>query len=324
MRALVTGATGFIGSHLTSKLIESGHKVRAFVRQTNDSSWLESIGAEIVHGSLIDLNAAQEACKDVDIVFNLAGRMGGYKSTEQEMRLVNVTAVETLLEACQKSEVQQFIHCSTPGVVGMVGIAPECMPYNPTGPYEHTKYEGERIALQYHDNGKVPVTVVCPDFVYGPGDLHKLKMFKAIQEGRFPIIGSGNSLIHPTYIDDIVSGFELVANNEAAYGEKFNFAGPRPVTIKELVTTIADKLNVKVTRLPIPVPAARLAAVGAEVAAKLVSKEPIVTLYQINFFTRDHASDISKAKQILGFQPQVDLQEGINRTIQWYKIQSHL
>ena len=272
----------------------------------------------------MDRLAVCDACRGVDIVFNLAGRLGQPRATKQEMRLANVSAVMTLLEACQESSVRQVIHCSTPGVVGMVGIAPECLPYRPAGTYERTKCDGERLALIYHRNGRVPVSVVRPDFVYGPGDLHKLRLFQAIKDGRFRIIGRGSSLLHPTYVEDAINGFLLVMNNPTAYGEILNIAGPQPVTVAELAGTIADALGVSLSRTRVPAFAAKLAALGTEAAAVVLRRQPILTRYQVNFFTRDHASDISKAQQMLGFEPQIALSEGIGRTVEWYRREGYL
>lgn len=323
MLVLVTGATGFIGSHLAPVLIDSGHQVRALVRKTSDTSRLPD-GVEIVKCSLTEQDQVSYACRDADIVFNLAAKLGGRAAAIQELRQANVLAVRVLLEACRNSRVRQFIQLSTPGVVGMAGVAPECLPYHPSGVYERTKIEGEKIALAYHRKYQVPVTVIRPDFVYGPGDLRKLKMFRAIKNGRFPIIGKGKSLLHPTYVDDVVRGLLTVMLNPAAYGETFNIAGPRPVTVIELICAISDAIGVKRTEARVPVIAAKLAAYCAEAAAGLLKKEPLLTRYQVRFFSRDHASDITKAEQMLGFRPEVGYDKGLKLTVDWYKKQGYL
>lgn len=324
MMILVTGATGFIGGHLTRALLASSHRVRAVVRETSNWTWLAAEGVEIVKGSFLDIEFATEACAGIEVVVNAIGKMGGPSVRESEMREVNVTSVATLLEASQSAGVRQFIHCSTPGVVGMVGVAPECMPYSPAGPYERTKCEGEKLALSAHRSGRIAATVIRPDFVYGPGDLHKLKLFKAIRHGSFPIIGSGRSLLHPTYVDDVVGGLMLMIDNPAAYGEVFNIAGPEPVSVVELASAIASGLGVREPSTRIPAFVAKAAALGAEIGGKVIGKAPGVTRYQVDFFAKSHASDISKAKQMLGFSPEVTLDEGIKRTIRWYADEGYL
>ncbi|MEN6370854.1 MAG: NAD(P)-dependent oxidoreductase [Armatimonadota bacterium] len=324
MLILVTGATGFIGGHLVQALLESGHQVRAIVRDGSSYERLESDGVEIRKGSLLDPESVSAACRNIDVVFNLAAKLGGHSVKADEMREVNVHAVRVLLEACRKNNVRQVIHCSTPGVVGMSGIAPECLPYRPSALYERTKCDGERTALAYHKNNSVAVTVIRPDFVYGPGDLHKLRMFKAIKEDRFPLLGSGRSLLHPTYVDDVARGCLDVMENPAAFGETFNIAGPRPVTVFELTTVISNALGLKPTCKRVPVILAKLAAYGAEAAAVILNREPILTRYQVNFFSRDHASDTSKAQQLLGFEPRVSLSDGIRQTVEWYIEQGYL
>ncbi|MEN6519712.1 MAG: NAD(P)-dependent oxidoreductase [Armatimonadota bacterium] len=324
MLILVTGATGFIGGHLVQALLRSGHEVRAIVRESSNYERLSSNGVEIKKGSLVDPESVSAACRNVDVVFNLAAKLGGQAVKVDEMRQVNVQAVRVLLEACQRNNVRQVIHCSTPGVVGMSGVAPECLPYRPSALYERTKCDGEKTALAYHKNNHVAVTVIRPDFVYGPGDLHKLKLFKAIKEDRFPLIGSGRSLLHPTYVDDVVSGCLITMENPAAFGEIFNIAGPRPVTVFELAKVISNTLGLRSTRKNVPVILAKLAAYGAEAAAGILNHEPPLTRYQVNFFTRDHASDTSKAEQTLGFEPQVSLSDGIQQTVEWYIDQGYL
>lgn len=324
MLIVVTGATGFIGGHLARALAASGHRVRATARETSNTTEIEADGIEIRRGSLLDESFAAEVCQDADIVFNLMGRMGGPSVREKDMHLVNVDAVTTLLKACRKSRVRQFIHCSTPGVVGMVGVAPECMPYRPAGPYERSKCDGEKAVILYSQNGGVPATVVRPDFVYGPGDMHKLKMFRTIKEGRFPIIGSGRSLLHPTYVEDVIRGLMIVMDNQAAYGEIFNIAGPEPVSVAGFIGAIADGLGVKPPRMRVPTLAAGLAAVGSEIGSAILRREPPLTRYQVKFFTRSHTSDISKARQMLGFEPLVRLDEGIPKTIGWYLEKGYL
>jgi nucleoside-diphosphate-sugar epimerase len=323
MLTLVTGASGFLGGKLVQSLVDSGHQVRAVVRQSSDCGRLEN-GTEIRRISLLDFQAVCEACQGVEVVFNLAGKMSKYPIRHTDLELANVHVVKTVIDACRESGVRQLIHCSTPGVVGMIGVAPECMPYQPAGPYERTKAKSEKLVRSPHTEEKLATTVIRPDFIYGPGDLHKLKMFKAIKDGRFAIIGHGRNLFHPTYIDDVVQGFMLTMGNPDAYGQIFNIAGPTPVRLSSLVATIAEELGVRPIRAKAPTAAAKLAAIGAETAYKMLRREPPLTRYQVNYFTRSHASDISKARHMLGFDPQVGMHEGIRRTIEWYRMEGLL
>lgn len=321
MRALVAGATGFIGHRLVSRLLDDGHQARAMVRVTSAATRLEDQGVDLrrVDFNDPDAHGIAEACAGVDIIYNLIGQIGGWGVSRHDLRLANALIVKRLLEGCQRVGVKQFVHCSTPGVVGMSGVAGEQMPYRPVSRYEETKFQGEKAALGLHLTGSVPVTVIRPDFVYGPGDLHKLKLFRAVKDGKFVLIGGGRSLLHPTYVDDVVDGLLLAAGQEKAYGQVFNIAGPEPVTVCRLVEAIADKLDVPVPKARVPAFAARSAAALAEVGAVLTGTKPLLTRYQVSFFSRDHASDISKAKATLGYQPKVDLEEGVGRAVSWYR-----
>ncbi|MDO8683382.1 MAG: NAD-dependent epimerase/dehydratase family protein [Armatimonadota bacterium] len=324
MRVLVAGASGFIGFHLVCRLKSDGYEVRALARQTSDTSALDKLGVEVCKADFSELKSLISPCSGIDVAFNLIGRIGGWGVSESDLRLANVTTVKNLLEACRDAGVAHFIHCSTPGVVGMSGVAPESLPYHPTGKYEQTKYEGEKVALGAQITGSIPVTIVRPDFVYGPGDLHKLKLFRAIRDGRFPLIGDGRSLLHPTYIEDVIDGMMLVARNEAAFGQIFNLAGPEPVTVDRMVRVIAQELGIPAPRMRIPVTVAKSVAMLAEAGAIMTHSEPLLTKYQVKFFTCDHASDVSKARLALGYKPKVSIERGVELTIKWYKEQKLL
>lgn len=319
MRALVAGATGFIGRHLVRCLGEAGYEVRALARPTSDGSVLSDLKVEVRRGSIGDKDFLKSAVSGVDLVYNLIGQIGGWGVSKRDLQEANVTAVGLLLAACQDADVNRFVHCSTPGVVGMSGVASESLPCNPCGQYELSKLEGETIALGFGAEKRLSVAVARPDFVYGPGDLHKLKLFRAVKNRRFPLIGGGISLLHPTYIDDVVNGLLLVGQHPAACGEVFNLAGPGPVSVSYLVRCITRRLKCELPRLRVPTLAAKSAAAISEWGATLTRTDPLLTRYQVKFFTLDHASDISKARTVLGYEPQVSVEQGVDRTVRWYQ-----
>ena len=324
MLILVTGATGFIGGHTAAALVEAGHSVRATVRISSRVEHLEKLGVELRVGSLSDSAFLRESCEGIDVVMNLAGRLGGWDVRQEELRLANVAVVKKLICAAEASGAKQFIQCSTPGVVGMVGIAAEDAPYNTMGEYERTKREAEEFALSRNLKDGLAVTVARPDFVYGPGDLHKLKMFQAIRKRRFPLIGGGGSLLHPTHVRDVAGGLILMLERTEAFGHVFNIAGPRPVTVREMVSIVVNTLNVKPPRISVPTPVALGAGFMGEMAARLFNCQPPITRQQVVFFTRDHASDITRAKKVLGYEPLIKPEDGIASTIAWYRQEGYI
>lgn len=319
MYILVTGATGFIGGHAVDTLLATGHEVRAIARIGSRTEQLVKKGVDVWIGAISDSLFLRTACESVDVVLNLSGRLGGWGVRPEELRLVNAMAVKKLFSAAEACGVRQFIHCSTPGVLGFAGIAAEDLPYNPTGCYEFTKCEAEKYVLAKHSTEGMAVTVARPDFVYGPRDLHKLKMFRAIQKRRFPTIKGGKSYLHPTYVSDVANGLNLMIGRKEAYGKVFNIAGPVPVAVKELVNTISRCLKVRGTPANVPLPIAWIAALACEAGASILNTQPAITRQQVAFFSRDHGSDITQARSILGYEPQVGLDEGISLTVGWYR-----
>ncbi len=160
----------------------------------------------------------------------------------QEACFINLPVLNTrlLLKACQgQSRLRRMVHVSTTGVHGVTGETPaaEDAPFAPTNPYEATKLEGELLALKAYEEQGLPVTVVRPGLVYGPGDLHLLGFFVSIKKGLFRVIAGGKALLHPVYIDDLVAALLLCAERPQAPGRSYNIAGERPVTVRELRRT---------------------------------------------------------------------------------------
>ncbi|MCJ7616103.1 MAG: NAD(P)-dependent oxidoreductase, partial [Desulfobacterales bacterium] len=210
MKALVTGGTGFTGKHLVARLINEGNEVRVLARKKDPE--LEKMGVEFILGDITDKEVVYKSVERVDKVYHLAAvfREGGGIS-DNVFWEVNVNATKNLLEASLKNGIERFIHCSTCGVLGHISRPPadEIHPYNPGDEYQRTKYEAEKIALDYFHNRGLPGVVVRPTAIYGPGDMRILRLFKAIYEGKFIMIGSGEVFYHLVYMDDLVEGIML-------------------------------------------------------------------------------------------------------------------
>jgi nucleoside-diphosphate-sugar epimerase len=256
--------------------------------------------------------------RDVEVVFHVAAQVGKWGVKDDEFYGVNVRGTLNLLEASARAGVRQFVFLSTPGVQGKgYRAAPETLPYNPPYIYERTKCEAEKLLLRFSQGRDLAVTIIRPDFVYGPGDSRRLPLYSAIRDKRFRIIGNGKSVIHPTYIDDLIQGINLVTDNAVAFGEIYNIAGSRQITISEYIESIALALNVSLPKLKIPKSLAVPAALLCEVFARINGNEPFITRSKIDFLTVNHGSDISKAQKELNYRPKYEFDEGIRRTIQW-------
>jgi len=322
-KILVTGGTGFIGSHLVEALVKRGYKVRCLVREKSDVKHLKDLGVELVYGDICDENSLKNAVQGVSVVFHLAGILGRWGVPKEVYWDIHVKGTENLLKACIENGVKRIIYCSSAGVLGPIEKPPadESYPYNPSNIYEKTKAEAEKAILNCKE--KLEVTVIRPEFVYGPRDMHVLRLFDSIQKGRFFIIGDGESLLHPTYIDDLIQGFLLCLENEESIGEIYLITGETPVKVRDLVAMIAEELGVSPPKIHVPKWLAYMAAILFESASRLFNFEPPITLSQVKFFTQHRAFDYSKAKSELGYCP-INLKKGIRKTVSWYRKNGYL
>lgn len=324
-RAFVTGATGFTGGHLTCKLIREGWEVTALVRENSKYEALKQLGCRLVFSDITDKNSFSSSLKDIDVVFHIAAF---YRDEGQDsvFRKVNVEGTRNLLEASLENKVGKFIHCSTVGVHGEIRNPPadEATAFDPGDPYQSSKLEGEQLVYDYIKNKKINGAIFRPVGIYGPGDLRFLKLFKMANAKVTITLGKGKVLYHLTYIDDLVDGIVLLAENPQAGGEIFILAGPEYTTISELLKLIADTLGKKLFMIKIPVLPVYMLAYLCETACKLLRIKPILYRRRLDFFLKDRAFTTDKAKNLLGYCPKVYLKEGLKKTAQWYKGQGYL
>ncbi|MBD3384872.1 NAD-dependent epimerase/dehydratase family protein [candidate division KSB1 bacterium] len=321
MKALVTGASGFTGGYLVDNLLKNGYSVRAFVRPSSQIKRFQNLPVELVFGDLLDADQVNAAVKGVDVVYHLAAlyRQAGFPDSVYYD--VNVNGTENLLKASLTHHIKRFLHCSTGGVHGHVTDPPgdEFSPFNPGDIYQKSKLEGEQLALHYFTEYGLPVTIVRPIGIYGPGDTRMLKMYKMVQKGRFILFGGGDVLYHLTYVTDTVEGFRLAAENPNSIGEAYILGGKDYTTLAGFAATIAEVLDVPPPRFKPPVwPLYGAAWICEKVCIPLRIQPPIFRR-RVDIFTKDRAFSIKKAEEELGFEPRVSMKEGITKTAQWYK-----
>jgi nucleoside-diphosphate-sugar epimerase len=323
-RILVTGGSGFTGGHLCRRLVEAGHSVRTMVRNPDRCVDLAKRGVEVVAGDLCDPTSIRNAMQGVDLVYHIAALFRPENVTQQDMWDINVQGTKNMLDAAVGSGVQRFVHCSTIGVHGDVKNAPatEESPYNPGDYYQESKTEGEKIALQYMREGRLPIVVFRPAGIYGPGDTRFLKLVKSIKQGRFVMIGSGTTKYHMIYIDDLVDGILLCGTRENAVNKTYILAGEGWLTLNELVKLIADIVKVQPPRWRIPFGPVYTAGYLCELLCKPFNIDPPLHRRRVDFFRKNRAFSICKAKEELGFQPKVNLAAGLTLTVEWYSRQN--
>jgi len=321
VRDLVTGATGFTGGHLARRLAAQGHAVRALVRDPDRARALESEGIELVRGDVRDAAAVSAAMKGVDVVYHIAALYRQAGLPADTYRAVNATAVGTIVEAAAAAGAKRVVHCSTVGVHGDVEHPPatENAPLRPGDIYQVTKVEGEEIARAAAARTGIPVTIVRPTGIYGPGDRRLLRLFRGVARGRFPILGSGEIYYHLTYIDDLVAGFQSCGEHPAAANRTYILAGGEVTTLNELVKVIAEVAGVAPPKLHLPVWPFWIAGALCEAICAPFGLEPPIYRRRVDFYTKSRAFDIRRARTEIGYAPRVGLREGIARTLNWYR-----
>jgi nucleoside-diphosphate-sugar epimerase len=196
--------------------------------------------------------------------------------------------------------------------------ANEDAPLRPGDVYQQTKLEGERLAREAGERLGIEVVVVRPTGIYGPGDRRLLKLFRGVLKG-LPLLGRGEIYYHLTYIDDLVEGFRQCAEHPAAGGRTYILAGPEVTTLKELMTRIATAAGVSGPRLHLPVWPFWIAGALCEAVCLPFGLEPPIYRRRVDFYTKSRAFDITRAREEIGYAPRVSLDEGIRRTLAWYR-----
>ncbi len=320
-RILVTGATGFTGGHLCRRLTGEGYSVRALVRNLNRCNGLHLCGVDLIRGDLQDPQSLKEATKEIDVVYHVAALYRPENVSKKELWATNVEGTKNILDAALNAGVRRFVHCSTIGVHGDIknGPANEETPYAPGDHYQESKTEGERVVLQYMAEDRLPIVIFRPGGIYGPRDLRFLKLINAINRRRFVMLGSGNVIYQMVYIDDLIDGIILCGTQDQAIGNVYILTGEDPVTLNQLVRTIADCLGVPAPRFHFPVSPVYLAGFACELICKPLGINPPLYRRRVDFFRKTRFFDISKAKGDLKFQPKTDLHTGIRLTADWYR-----
>ncbi len=317
-KVLVTGATGFIGGYLVRTLRQAGYPVRVLVR--NEARTPAAPGVELYVGDLLRPDSLVGIEQGVEVVVHCASILGKWGTPNSLLHDVNVQGSINLLARFEGIALSRYVHLSAGGVTGPVrqGFVDETYVCKPATPYERTKLLAEQQVLKLSRQMGVPATVVRPTFTYGPGDPHKIGLFLAVKKGRYAFIGDGESVNHPVFVQDLVSGIRLVFDKGRA-GEVYIIGGERPVSKRELVDTIADALGVKRPGIRVPRWLAVIAAWKLEVLGRLLRFEPILTRSRVMMMADNFGYSIAKARDELGYAPQTDLREGIAKTVRSYR-----
>lgn len=294
------------------------------VRPTANTTHLSNLDVELVEGDVTDPASLEGLFRPGDWLIHAAGMLGQSGVPESAYHQLHVEGTRHVFRAAAEAGVERVLYVSSPGVLGPIDgdAADETAPLAPSNPYERSKAAAEKVALECAAQG-LPVIIARPEFIYGPGDMHVLGLFRAVRRGMFFYVGSGRAVCHPTYIDDAVQGMTL-ALEKGEPGQIYHVTGPRAVTFREYGETIAAALGVRRPWLRLPKIVALISAVGLEGIGKITGITPPLSRTGVAFFSENRRFAWEKARRELGYQPAVDLVEGVSRTAEWYRQQKLL
>lgn len=321
----VTGATGFVGSHIAEAMVKKGWQVVTIARATSDTRFLDSLGVEIVRGDLTEPAAIDQAMAGVTAVVNSAAKVGDWGSVE-DYRKVNVESVALLLEACRRHPVERFVHISSLGVYaaqdhyGTDETTPP--PKQHMDGYTQTKVEAEDIVMGFHKNYGIPTVILRPGFVYGPRDRTVLpRLIDKLRRGKIRYIGSKTKRMNTIHVTNIVAAVFLALEKPQAIGEIFNITDDEEVTKQRFMETICAETGLTPPSRTVPYFLAKTAAGLVERIAKLrrAQHAPAVTRAQVKFMGQNLHYSCEKAKTLLGYHPTVKFAEGMKEMIAWWQ-----
>lgn len=321
----MTGATGFIGTHLLRKLLDQGHHCRCLVRRMDDlTSIFDDGNVNLFLGDITDANSLRDVGKDIDVAFHLAaeGHVASVSGKEYSRAFeINVRGTANFARACALNRVTRFIHFSSTAAMGLAKHSriDETTPCHPVTPYQMSKYEAERILISVSRQLDLNIVILRPCMVYGPGGKGEfLKFCRLINLGIFPRIGTGANLTPMVYVEDVVQA-AVSAIRKGKSGQVYLVASDRSYPLAEIHKSICDALNIRRWYPYVPVWAAYWAAFIIEHLSRLTKRPPIVSRMNIVSTAKDRVFDINKAMTELSYHPWTDLREGILETVTHYK-----
>jgi len=316
---LVTGATGFIGSHLVDALLMKGYEVYALIRESSDLRWLWGKKVDFIYGDLMS-KAGLPSLDGFDHIFHLGGATRALHN--RDFYRINRDGTERLIDAALNIKgLKRFVYLSSQAAAGP---SPESRPQTeedlpcPVSPYGKSKLQAEQAVLRCRD--KFHVTILRPCAVYGPRDTYMLELFKSISRGFLPSLGKGTMYFSFCYVEDIIQALLLSVQQDHSSGEVFFIADGEIYPFDSFADLVSYELRVKLRKIHIPVWAAWCYATIAD-GWGLVTKRPAA-------FSRNKCAEgiqqnwvcgINKAKTKLGFRPGFHLETGVKVTLQWYK-----
>ena len=319
MKALVTGATGFVGSHLLEALVKRGDTVIALARRPDQHDALKAIGATPVPGSLENDRALANALSGVDTVYHVAGATTA--RNEAEFFATNEGGTRRLLEAARAAapNLRRFVYVSTQAALGPSprdAALTEDAQCRPLTPYGRSKLAGE-LAVR---GSVLPWSVVRPPAVYGPRDKEFLKLFRLAKRGLAPVFGAGTQQLSLVSVIDLVDALVLAGTHDAATRQIFHAAHPEIVLSRDVSRAAGAAIGTSPVLIPVPgFVAAAIAGVVGRVASMMGQSTIISSERVAEFLAPSWLMNVSKAQRLLGWTAKISMQDGMRATGSWYR-----
>ena len=330
MKALVTGATGLLGSHIVDRLLERGDEVRALARPGSDTSYLEERGVELAQGDVTDFDSLRRACQGMDCVFHAAARVSDW-GPWSEFEAITIGGTEKALRAAVEAGVPRFLHVSTDSVYPnrdrlRGAVYSEDTPYEPKPPqwdhYQRAKIAAEAKVWEIHGEGRLRASAVRPALILGERDRSIMPELIRFLSGRgAAYIGSGHNRHPIVYAGEAAQLCVLAATEEAGAGQSYNAASGERVSQRELFAAIAAELGIDQPKRGVPFRLAYFLGAAGEMWARLTrsGRRPTLTRGAVNLVAANFSLELGKAKRELGWEATVPLREAVRRSVEWLK-----
>ena len=320
--AVVTGANGFVGSHLVDLLIQENYKVRCITRKSSNLKWLKEKGIEIFDCGLFDKEGLRKAFDGADYIYHVAGVVkskhpdGYFKGNVETTRTILETALE-FKDKLKKILIVSSLTASGPSKDGITKITEkdEC---NPITTYGKSKREQEKVAISFMD--KLPVTICRAPAVYGERDTEIFIFFQTFAKGLMTTIGLKDKPLSLIHVVDLVKGFYLAAISERSAGEIYFISSKEVYNWKQIGEITSKVLNKKPLTVKVPHAAVYMIATIAQFVSMFSKNAATLNLEKArDLVQKAWICDTSKAVEQLGYKQEISIEEGIRRTCGWYK-----